>query len=50
MKDLLSGVALGHPLHPVLVTVPIGAFTSALVLDVRGGSSPLPGRWSGSGC
>jgi len=36
VKDLLSGVALGHPLHPVLVTVPIGAFTSALVLDVTG--------------
>jgi hypothetical protein len=36
VKDVLSGVALGHPLHPVLVTVPIGAFTSALVLDVTG--------------
>ncbi len=26
----------GHPLHPVLVTVPIGAFTSAVVLDLTG--------------
>jgi nitrite reductase/ring-hydroxylating ferredoxin subunit/uncharacterized membrane protein len=36
VKDLLSGVALGHPLHPVLVTVPIGAFTGAVVLDLTG--------------
>ena len=36
VKDLLSGVAFGHPLHPVLVTVPIGAFTSAVVLDLTG--------------
>jgi len=36
VKDLLSGVAIGHPLHPVLVTVPIGAFTSAVVLDLTG--------------
>ncbi len=36
VKDLLSGVAVGHPVHPVLVTVPIGAFTSAVVLDLAG--------------
>ncbi len=36
IKDVLSGVAIGHPLHPVLVTVPIGAFSSALFLDLFG--------------
>jgi nitrite reductase/ring-hydroxylating ferredoxin subunit/uncharacterized membrane protein len=36
VKDLLSGVVVGHPLHPALVTVPIGAFTSAVVLDLTG--------------
>ena len=36
VKDLLSGTDLGHPAHPLLVTVPIGAFTSALVLDLVG--------------
>jgi nitrite reductase/ring-hydroxylating ferredoxin subunit/uncharacterized membrane protein len=36
VKDLLSGAVVGHPLHPVLVTVPIGAFTSAVVLDLSG--------------
>lgn len=37
LKDLLSGTPLGHPLHPVLVTVPIGSWTSASVLDFVGG-------------
>src|ERR1700722_1039917 len=37
-KDLLSGTWLGHPLHPLLTDVPIGAFTSATVLDLIGGS------------
>jgi nitrite reductase/ring-hydroxylating ferredoxin subunit/uncharacterized membrane protein len=36
-KDLLSGSALGHPLHPPLTDVPIGAFTAATVLDLAGG-------------
>jgi nitrite reductase/ring-hydroxylating ferredoxin subunit/uncharacterized membrane protein len=36
VKDLLSGTDLGHPLHPLLVTVPIGAFGSALALDLTG--------------
>lgn len=36
-KDLLSGTWLGHPLHPLLTDVPIGAWTSSLVLDVFGG-------------
>ena len=36
MKDLLSGVAVGHPLHPALVAVPIGAFTGAMALDLTG--------------
>jgi nitrite reductase/ring-hydroxylating ferredoxin subunit/uncharacterized membrane protein len=36
LKDLLSGSDLGHPVHPLLVTVPIGAFTSAVALDLTG--------------
>lgn len=36
MKDLLSGTWLGHPVHPLLTDVPIGAWTSALVLDLMG--------------
>jgi nitrite reductase/ring-hydroxylating ferredoxin subunit/uncharacterized membrane protein len=37
LKDLLSGTRLGHPLHPPLTDVVIGAWTSALVLDMLGG-------------
>jgi len=36
-KDLLSGTRLGHPLHPLLTDIPIGALTSATVLDLLGG-------------
>jgi nitrite reductase/ring-hydroxylating ferredoxin subunit len=34
VKDLLHGTWLGHPLHPVLVHVPVGTWLSAGVLDV----------------
>lgn len=37
VKDALSGTWLGHPLHPLLVTVPIGSLTAATVLDLVGG-------------
>jgi nitrite reductase/ring-hydroxylating ferredoxin subunit/uncharacterized membrane protein len=33
VRDALHGVWLGHPRHPALVPVPIGAFFSAGVLD-----------------
>lgn len=33
VKNLLSGTWLGHPLHPLLTDVPIGAWTAALMLD-----------------
>ena len=35
-KDLLHGRWLGHALHPVLVDLPIGFWTSAMLLDVVG--------------
>ncbi|HEY8300585.1 MAG TPA: Rieske 2Fe-2S domain-containing protein [Jatrophihabitans sp.] len=37
-EDVLSGTALAHPAHPMLVAVPIGAWTSATVLDCVGGN------------
>lgn len=33
-SNLLHGTWLGHPLHPVLTDVPVGAWSVALVLDV----------------
>ncbi len=37
LKDAISGTWLGHPLHPLLTDVTIGAFLSASLLDVLGG-------------
>jgi nitrite reductase/ring-hydroxylating ferredoxin subunit/uncharacterized membrane protein len=38
VKDALSGTFLGHPVHPLLTDVPIGTWTSAVMLDWIGGS------------
>jgi nitrite reductase/ring-hydroxylating ferredoxin subunit/uncharacterized membrane protein len=38
LRDVLHGVPLGHPLHPLAVQVPLGAWTSAAVLDAVPGS------------
>ncbi len=35
-KNAMHGVWLGHPLHPVFTDVPIGAWTTGLVLDAVG--------------
>lgn len=37
LKSFLSGTWLGHPLHPLLTDVPIGALTAATIMDVLGG-------------
>lgn len=34
VRDAASGTPLGHPAHPMLVTLPIGAFAGASVLDL----------------
>lgn len=39
VKNLLSGSNLGHPLHPLLTDVPIGAWTMSVLLDTVGGRS-----------
>ncbi len=50
VKDVLHGTFLGHPLHSVLVQVPIGTWTSAVVLDAMatlqqaGGGDPTARR------
>lgn len=33
LKDILHGTWLGHPLHPVMTDIPIGAWTAAMVFD-----------------
>lgn len=42
VKDALSGTWLGHALHPMLTDVPIGTWTSALLLDWLGGRAAEP--------
>jgi nitrite reductase/ring-hydroxylating ferredoxin subunit/uncharacterized membrane protein len=50
IRDALHGVWLGHPLHPVVVLLPIGSWLSAAVLDAlrinERGSSVLIGLGS----
>jgi nitrite reductase/ring-hydroxylating ferredoxin subunit/uncharacterized membrane protein len=36
VRDVLDGVWFGNPLHPALTDVPIGAWTTALALDLVG--------------
>ena len=38
VKDTLSGTWLGHALHPLLTDLPIGTWTSAVLLDWFGGA------------
>jgi uncharacterized membrane protein len=38
-KRVLSGEWLGHALHPIMTDVPIGVWTSAVLLDWTGGKS-----------
>ncbi len=33
LENFLNGVWLGHPLHPVLTDIPVGAWTAAVTLD-----------------
>ncbi|HKB38821.1 MAG TPA: DUF2231 domain-containing protein, partial [Gemmataceae bacterium] len=33
VRDFLHGTWFGHPLHPALTDIPLGAWTTALVLD-----------------
>jgi nitrite reductase/ring-hydroxylating ferredoxin subunit/uncharacterized membrane protein len=42
LRDALHGTWLGHPLHPALTDVPLGAWTAAVVLD--GVACLRPGR------
>ncbi len=49
VKDQLSGSALGHPMHPALVGIPIGCWTSAALLDLTSKNSPAARRLIGLG-
>lgn len=42
VRNILSGSALGHPLHPILTDLPIGAWSMAALLDTLGGRDSAP--------
>ncbi len=44
VKDALHGVWLGHPLHPALVQIPMGAWISSAVLDLMPRQQRMPGQ------
>jgi uncharacterized membrane protein len=48
-EEMLRGEPLGHPLHPALVALPIGAWTSASALDALGERSAAR-KLTGFGC
>jgi nitrite reductase/ring-hydroxylating ferredoxin subunit/uncharacterized membrane protein len=48
LKNAMHGVWLGHPLHPVLTDIPIGAWSAALVLDTLEASSGDPAYGRGA--
>lgn len=37
VRDVLHGVPFGHPVHPIAAQIPIGAWTSAAILDALPG-------------
>ena len=39
LRNVLSGTAAGHPLHPMLVAVPLGSWLSASFLDLAAGKA-----------
>lgn len=42
VRNLISGTYLGHPLHPMLTDLPIGAWSMSTLLDTIGGRAAEP--------
>lgn len=42
VRDTLSGTWLGHPLHPLMITLPIGSWAAASVFDLSGDKKLQP--------
>jgi hypothetical protein len=39
-KNWMNGVWLGHPLHPALTDIPVGAWCTGAMLDLVGAEGP----------
>ena len=42
VRNILSGTVIGHPIHPLLTDIPIGAWSMAAILDTVGGRTMEP--------
>lgn len=49
LRDILHGVPIGHPLHPLMILVPTGSWLSAAVLDLLPGSNKASAVLIGTG-
>jgi nitrite reductase/ring-hydroxylating ferredoxin subunit/uncharacterized membrane protein len=43
VTDLASGTPIGHPLHPLLVTIPLGSWTASMIFDLTGDEDAADG-------
>ena len=48
-RTLLNGTFLGHPLHPAITDVPIGAWLLAVIFDIVWLVSPTANAWAARG-
>lgn len=48
-RTLLNGTFLGHPLHPAITDVPIGAWLIAVIFDIVWLVSPTANAWAARG-
>lgn len=49
LRDILHGVPIGHPLHPLMILVPTGTWFSAAILDAIPGSKKASAILIGTG-
>jgi len=44
LKEVLQGRFLNHPLHPILVTLPIGLWVTSVIFDIASLVTDVPAR------
>src|SRR5918993_3173005 len=44
-----KAIALGHPIHPMLIPFPIGFLTGAVLFDIAGRFRDMPSWWTTGG-
>src|SRR5436305_14813044 len=49
VRNFLNGTWLGHPLHPVLTDIPVGAWVITAIFDIIWLISPVSWAWAARG-